>query len=398
MMRRRYPRAPLLHALFDEHRGTMPSLPFVLPHWLYWTILVLFPLIAMYFVSRQRAKGTPQGVSLFVAYMFWLCSGFMGLHRFYLRSAWGFLFIPVFLAILYTTGEIRDRREDVSRTRAAVEASHIEVNRSKPSTGETQTEEVTARLTKAQAELTKAEADFSVAQDDLDRVHGYSRALALLMAGMLVIDAILLPFLVRRTRAREAAERTVTPVEDQAPPDVATIGTSEDPTLGVRTWITDKIEWVNVRIGEYVAYWAVISVFGYYYEVIARFAFNSPTNWLHESMFLMYGMQYMLAGAYAYREDQHVRVDVFYTKFSARGKAIADIITSLFFFIFVGTLLWTSWKFASDAVSLHEVSFTEWGIQYWPVKLTMPIGAALLLMQGVSKLIKDVAILRGGRA
>src|SRR5262249_52784716 len=47
MMRRRYPRAPLLHALFDEHRGTMPSLPFVLPHWLYWTILVLFPLIAM---------------------------------------------------------------------------------------------------------------------------------------------------------------------------------------------------------------------------------------------------------------------------------------------------------------------------------------------------------------
>ncbi len=111
---------------------------------------------------------------------------------------------------------------------------------------------------------------------------------------------------------------------------------------------TDKIEWVNLRVGEFVAYWAVISVFGYYYEVIARFAFNSPTNWLHESMFLMYGMQYMLAGAYTYQLDQHVRVDVFYVKFSPRGKAIADIITSVFFFIFVGTLLWTSWKFASD--------------------------------------------------
>ena len=84
---------------------------------------------------------------------------------------------------------------------------------------------------------------------------------------------------------------------------------------------------LNVRVGEFVAYWAVISVFAYYYEVIARFVFNSPTNWVHESMFLMYGMQYMLAGAYAYREDQHVRVDVFYIKFSPRGKAIADIVT-----------------------------------------------------------------------
>ena len=132
------------------------------------------------------------------------------------------------------------------------------------------------------------------------------------------------------------------------------------------------IEWVNVRVGVFAAYWALISVFAYYYEVIARFVFNSPTNWVHESMFLMYGMQYMLAGAYAYREDQHVRVDVFYAQFSPRWKAIADIITSLFFFIFIGTMFWTGWRFASDAINIDEVSFTEWGVQYWPVKLDDP--------------------------
>ena len=109
-----------------------------------------------------------------------------------------------------------------------------------------------------------------------------------------------------------------------------------------------------MNVGNFVAYWAVISVFGYYYEVIARFVFNSPTNWLHESMFLMYGMQYMLAGAYAYQLDQHVRVDVFYTKFSPRGKAVADIITSVFFFIFVGTLLVTSYRFAADSIGNDE--------------------------------------------
>jgi TRAP-type mannitol/chloroaromatic compound transport system permease small subunit len=212
------------------------------------------------------------------------------------------------------------------------------------------------------------------------------------MAAMLILDGILLPWLVRATNAREAAERANAPPE-VVPPDVAAIGTSEDPTLGMHTRFTDVIEAINIKTAEFVAYWAVISVFGYYYEVIARFAFNSPTNWLHESMFLMYGMQYMLAGAYAYQCDQHVRVDVFYVKFSDRGKAIADIFTSIFFFIFIGTMFWTSWKFAADAINVHEVSFTEWGVQYWPVKLMMPIGAGLLLLQGVSKLIKDVMLL-----
>ena len=100
----------------------MPSLNFVLPHWLYWGTLICFPFIAMYLVARQRERGAPRGVSLFIAYLFWLCAGLMGLHRFYLKNYWGFAFIPVFLLILFTTSEIRDLREDVSRTRAAVES------------------------------------------------------------------------------------------------------------------------------------------------------------------------------------------------------------------------------------------------------------------------------------
>ncbi len=375
----------------------MPSLNFVLPHWLYWGTLIVFPLVAIYLVALQRRQGVPRGPSLFVAYLFWLCSGFIGLHRFYLKNAWGFLFIPVFLAILYTTSEIRDLREDVSRTRAAVESSHIEIRRAQLPSGEAATPETTDRLAKARSAEAAANADFAAAQATIERWRSYSLWLAILMAAMLVGDAVLLPGLVRRTALREATEPHEGPAE-LVVPDVPQAGTHEDPTLNLHTRITDIIETVNVRVGEFVAYWAVISVFVYYYEVIARFTFNSPTNWVHESMFLMYGMQYMLAGAYAYREDQHVRVDVIYAKFSPRGKAIADIVTSVFFFIFVGTLFWTSWKFASDAVGLGEVSFTEWGVQYWPVKLTMPIGAGLLLLQGVAKLIKDVVLLTGKRA
>ncbi|WP_158668660.1 TRAP transporter small permease subunit [Bradyrhizobium guangdongense] len=376
----------------------MPSLNFVLPHWLYWGALIVFPLVAMYFVKRQKQRGTPQGPSLFIAYMFWLCAGFMGLHRLYLRNLWGLVFIPVFLLILYANGEMRDGREDVSRTRAAVESSHTAIRHAQIPPNTQATPEMAERLKKAQGAGEVAEQQFAEAQAGLARWQRYSRWLAILMAAMLLADALLLPGAVRRASEREAAERRLHPPPPEQVAHVDQLGTGEDPTLGVHTWLTDKIELLNIRAGEFAAYWAVLSVFVYYYEVIARFAFNSPTNWVHESMFLMYGMQYMLAGAYAYREDQHVRVDVIYTRFSPRGKALADIVTSVFFFIFVGVLFWTSWRFAADAIGNDEHSFTEWGVQYWTVKLTMPIGAGLLFLQGISKLMKDITFLARGRA
>jgi TRAP-type mannitol/chloroaromatic compound transport system permease small subunit len=224
-----------------------------------------------------------------------------------------------------------------------------------------------------------------------------TRNAALLLAAMLVVDAFLLPGLIRRRRALEADQGLpVAPMAVVEPLPGAGVG--EDPTLTVRNRFTDWIDRLNTRIGEFVAWWAIIAVFFYYYEVMARYVFNSPTNWVHESMFLMFGMQYMLCGAFAYREDQHVRVDVVYTHFSRRGKAIADIITSAFFFLFVLTMAWTGWRFAWDAVQVGEHSFTEWGVQYWPVKLMIPIGALLLALQGLAKLVKDIMIVRGREA
>jgi TRAP-type mannitol/chloroaromatic compound transport system permease small subunit len=375
----------------------MPHLNFVLPHWMYWGTLIVFPIIAMYLVKRQRQHGVPRGPSLFIAYLFLVCSGLMGLHRFYLRSMWGFAFIPVFLTILFVSDTIRDHREDVSRTHAAYEASLLETRRATLPPSVLMTPAMTERLQKAKAEETKTKAAADVEVKEMERWQSYSHWLAILMAAMLLVDAVLLPSLVRRAKEREAAERANAPPEVVVP-DVPQIGTHEDPTMYMHTRVTDKLEWLNIRAGEFVAYWAVISVFVYYYEVIARFVFNSPTNWVHESMFLMYGMQYMLCGAYAYREDQHVRVDVFYTKFSPRGKAIADIVTSVFFFIFILTMTWTGARFAMDAINNHEVSFTEWGIQYWPVKLALPIGAAMMALQGLSKLIKDIVFVTGRRA
>jgi TRAP-type mannitol/chloroaromatic compound transport system permease small subunit len=376
----------------------MPTLNFILPHWMYWGGLLLFPLLAMYLVRKQARHGTPREPILFNAYLFWLTAGFAGVHRFYLKSWWGLAFIPLFIGVIYCNSQVREVRDDVSRTFAALEQARTAERQAAPIDAKNPTADEKAGLAKARSDVGKAETEFhaatAVSDGWFDRARGFGIAIAVL----LLVDAFLMPGIVRRMHARgdegvaiAASAPTMAP-----PPAVHEQGTGEDPTLGLHTKFTDAIEWVNTKAGEYVAYWAVISVFVYYYEVYARFVFNSPTNWVHESMFLMYGMQYMISGAYAYREDQHVRVDVVYSHLSVRGKAIADIISSVFFFIFTITMLVTGWKFAWDAVKNTEISFTEWAVQYWPVKLAIPIGAALIVMQGVSKLMKDIMLVRKG--
>ncbi len=181
----------------------MPHLNFVLPHWLYWGTLLLFPLIAMYLVERQRRRGVPRGPSLFIAYLFWLCSGFMGLHRFYLRSMWGFAFIPVFLVILYVSDTIRDHREDVSRTHAAYEATLIEVNRAKIPAGVPATPAMTERAAKSAGRRGQGQSrGRRRSQARWIAGRAIRRWLAILMAVMLLVDAVLLPGLVR---ARQGA-------------------------------------------------------------------------------------------------------------------------------------------------------------------------------------------------
>jgi TRAP-type mannitol/chloroaromatic compound transport system permease small subunit len=101
-------------------------------------------------------------------------------------------------------------------------------------------------------------------------------------------------------------------------------------------------------------------------------------------------MQYLIAGSYAMLTDAHVRVDIFYAEWSAMRKAVVDLLTSIFFFIFAGTLLATGWIFAMDATRVGEISFSEWEIAYWPFKWAIFVGGVLLLLQGVAKLARDI--------
>jgi TRAP-type mannitol/chloroaromatic compound transport system permease small subunit len=367
----------------------LPSLNFVLPHWLYWSGLVLFPLFAMFMVRKSQSKAPTieNRITLPVGYLFLITGGLAGLHRFYLRSPkMGYVFIALLALVLYSNHEGTLARTIASNAQNQVKIAEFDRDEAAKAVKNGE-DGAAAKLEAARKKLGTAKTRLAAATAEHEQWGALSGTCILLTGLLMLLDIFLLPGM-RRRAVRLEADREI-------PPELALMARGAAPTArnAVHTPVTRAIEAVSRWSGTFVAYWSAIAVFFYYYEVIARYVFNSPTNWVHESMFLMFGMQYLISGAYAYLDESHVRVDVIYERFSARGRAVIDVVTSVFFFIFTGTLLVTGALFAWDSISVWEVSFTEWAIQYWPVKLAIPLGALLILLQGLARLVRDIAYL-----
>lgn len=379
---------PLLCALCQYYK--MPSLNFVLPHWLYWSGLLFFPLIAAFLARKQdERKQSVVGTSLPIAYMLWITGGFVGLHRFYLRKVWiALVYLPLFVMILVSNHSSKEIRVEVSDTKNNQLTAKFDIEEAEKALAN-KVEGAQEKLDQARASLERFIAQTADATERFDRWELASSVFGVLILLLLIVDAFLLPRMHRSCIAWEKETGFKIKVVENPRVDVI-----EDPTHDLHSRYTDWIDTISDFAGQFVCYWSLLAVFVYYYEVIARYVFNSPTNWAHEGMFLMFGMQYLISGAYALREDSHVRVDVVYLYFSDRMKAWVDVITSVFFFIFSITLMLTGIVFAIDSVSVLEVSFTEWAIQYWPVKLTIGIGGLLLTLQGGAKAFKDILILK----
>ena len=402
----------------------MPNINFTLPHWLYWLGLVLFPLLAMWLSRRYRNPGK-QSYKLTTAYFIWLVGGFLGLHRLYLRNYWGLLLWPLFFFILYASAMEREARISLSDARAELEVVDRSIERNSKridkseldlskyaeqmqalsSADERQRQRLQRRIDKERERITSArtsiqsnneaisslQANLQQASASRDSWLMRARYVFYLVLAWLLFDLWAIPRLKRRAMSKQA---------DSTSEFIAADDNSEteedDDRKHIGTGLAGIIDRVSLHCGEFVAFWSVIAVFIYYYEVVARYVFNSPTNWAHESMFLMFGMQYLVAGSYAMLTGSHVRVDIFYARLNRRGKAIVDLLTSVFFFIFAGTLLVTGWIFAADAMQgdnwqRWEVSFTEWAIQYWPVKIAIVVGACLLVLQGLGQVLRDLS-------
>jgi TRAP-type mannitol/chloroaromatic compound transport system permease small subunit len=125
-------------------------------------------------------------------------------------------------------------------------------------------------------------------------------------------------------------------------------------------------------------------------EVLLRYVFHRPTMWAHGSSQRLFAVYYVLAGAYVLRHNGHVTVDVLVNRFSKRVKAILRVVHSLFLFLFCGVLLWKGLDFAWTSLSQLEPDETPWRAPLYPAKIMVPIGAALILLQGIANAIRDL--------
>ncbi len=152
------------------------------------------------------------------------------------------------------------------------------------------------------------------------------------------------------------------------------------------------IDTISIWSGKAVSLLIFPMVFSLVYEVVARYFFNAPTIWANDVATMLYGAFYMIGSAYALQRQQHIRTDFIYEKWSTRTKGIVDSILYIFlFFPGMGIFLWIGWGYAAKSVNLHEcIVSSPWMPYIWPLKLCIPLATLLLLLQGVSELIKSL--------
>lgn len=131
-------------------------------------------------------------------------------------------------------------------------------------------------------------------------------------------------------------------------------------------------------------------------NAIVRKIFSTSSNALLEIQWYLFAAVFMLGAGYAFYKNVHVRIDFISSKLSKRTNAVIDILGIVVFLVPLCLILITlSWPFFYNAWVTGEMSSNAGGLIRWPVLLLIPLGFTILLLQGISELIKRIAYLRG---
>ena len=158
------------------------------------------------------------------------------------------------------------------------------------------------------------------------------------------------------------------------------------------------VDRINTAIGKAFGWYILILTFGTSYEVFVRYALDNPTVWAYDLSYNMYGALFFMAGAYTLSRNAHVRGDVIYRLWPPRWQAGIDLtLYILFFFPGVLALTFAGYRYAGESWRYHEVSvFSPADIPIFPLKTLIPVGGALLLVQGLAEVFRCIICLRTG--
>lgn len=156
------------------------------------------------------------------------------------------------------------------------------------------------------------------------------------------------------------------------------------------------IDALNEAIGRLVLWLVLVASLVSALNAVSRYLFGLSSNAMLEIQWYMFALIFLLGAGYTLRHDGHVRIDVLYGRFSRRTQALIDIAGTLLFLLPVSlTILWLSLPMVAESIRIQEMSPDAGGLLRWPIKLAIPVGFALLSLQGLSEIIKRIAFLRG---
>ena len=154
------------------------------------------------------------------------------------------------------------------------------------------------------------------------------------------------------------------------------------------TWLGHLFAWLIVALTAMITW-----------EVLSRKFLDRPHAWTFDAQIMMYGVMFMMAGAYTLAAKGHVRGDVLYGFFHPRVQATIDLVLYIAFFIpGIVALVWAGWRFFLESLAIRErSSIMSEGPPIWPFKFFIPVAGALILIQGLAEIVRCVMCIRDGR-
>lgn len=156
------------------------------------------------------------------------------------------------------------------------------------------------------------------------------------------------------------------------------------------------IDKINDAIGKSVSWLILLAVLVSAVNAVVRKAFNTSSNAWLELQWYLFGAAFLLAAAYTLKQNEHIRIDIVYGIWSRRVQHWIDLFGHVLFLMpFVVLMVWYFIPYVSLSFNSGEVSTNAGGLIIWPAKALLLIGFLQLAAQGVSEIIKKIAVMRG---
>jgi len=158
------------------------------------------------------------------------------------------------------------------------------------------------------------------------------------------------------------------------------------------------IDQFSKTVGHIFAWCIVMLMLGTSWEVFVRYVLDDPTSWAFDWSYIMYGALFYMAGAYTLSRGGHVRADMFSRNWPTRVQAGVELFLYIvFFFPGVISLVYSGWSYGNDSMRIHEMSINSpVGIPIWQIKMLIPVGGALIALQGIAEVLRCIVCLRDG--